>query len=86
MGKSRELFRRYDTALGFENANYLITEGIFSKTRNPMYMGMFLFLLGISLCFMNLFSQLIAFLFFFLFHFYFIPQEEKMMLDQFGQK
>lgn len=86
MGKSRDLFRKYQTTLGFDNATYLISEGVFSRTRNPMYLGMFLLLLGISICLMNLISQLIAFCFIILLNFYFVPKEEKMLLENFGQK
>ena len=58
MGKARNLFNKYKTTLDFDKSSHLITEGIFLKTRNPMYIGRFLFLSGISICFMNLFSIL----------------------------
>jgi protein-S-isoprenylcysteine O-methyltransferase Ste14 len=86
MGKSRDLFRKYKTTLGFDNVTHLITEDVYSKTRNPMYLGMFLLLLGIGICFMNLFSLLSAFLFLLVIYFSFLPKEEKMLLDRFGQK
>ena len=56
MGKSRDLFRKYKTTLAFEKSTYLITEGVFSKTRNPMYAGMFILLFGLGISFMNAFS------------------------------
>lgn len=86
MGKSRDLFNKYKTTLGFDKSSYLIDEGIFSKTRNPMYIGMFLLLLGIALCFRNLFSVLIPFLFIFITMIAYIPKEEKLMQESFGQK
>ena len=49
MGKARELFRKHRTTLAIERPSSLITEGIFSKTRNPMYGGMFLLLLGVGI-------------------------------------
>ena len=85
MGKARDLFKKYQTTLTFEEASFLITEGIFSKTRNPMYLGMFMLLLGLGISFMNLFSIITAIAFVMLLHMYFIPREEKHMLELFGK-
>lgn len=86
MGKSRDLFKKHQTTLDFEQSSTLITEGIFSKTRNPMYGGMFLLLLGIGICFMNIFSMAAAFLFLLIVQLVFIPKEEKSLSDTFGQQ
>lgn len=83
-GKSRDLFNKYRTTIGFEKSTHLITEGVFSKTRNSMYIGMFLFLFGISICFMNIFSILTSILFIFFVRVYFIPIEEKLLSEEFG--
>ena len=64
----------------------MITEGIFSRSRNPMYIGMFVFLIGISVCSMNLLSILSPFLFLFCIMLVFIPKEERMMRDEFGEE
>ena len=84
MGKARDLFKKHKTTLTYNKSSYMITEGIFAKTRNPMYIGMFLLLLGIGICFMNLFSILTPFGFILLIRLFFIPTEEKMMYDTFG--
>jgi protein-S-isoprenylcysteine O-methyltransferase Ste14 len=86
MGKSRDLFKKHQTTLDFEKSSALIAEGIFSKTRNPMYGGMFLLLLGIGICFMNVFSIVTAFLFLLIVGLFFIPKEEKLLFDSFGQQ
>lgn len=86
MGKSRDLFRKHNTTLAFEKSSYLISEGIFSKTRNPMYAGMFILLLGFGVCFMNVFSIATSFVFLLIIHLVFIPKEEKWMYDSFGQQ
>lgn len=86
MNKARDLFMKHSTSFMYDKSSHLITDGIFSKTRNPMYIGMFLMVLGIGICFMNLFSILIAFVFLLLIHFISIPIEEKMMYDTFGQE
>jgi protein-S-isoprenylcysteine O-methyltransferase Ste14 len=86
MGKSRDLFKKYETTLDFKKSTHLIQEGIFLKTRNPMYMGMFLLLLGLGVCFSNLFSMLTSFLFLIMMQILFIQKEEKLMLESFGER
>jgi protein-S-isoprenylcysteine O-methyltransferase Ste14 len=86
MGKSRDLFKKHKTTLAIENSSFLIQEGIFLKTRNPMYVGMFLLLLGLGICFMNLFSVLIPLVFILIIHFVFVKKEEKLLFDSFGQE
>ena len=68
-----------------EEASQLVTDGFFKITRNPMYLGMLLFLLGLSiyngiivgLLFLPLFVGYITF-------FQIIP-EEKAMIKIFGE-
>ncbi len=85
MGKSRDLFKKHQTTLAITKSSSLIQEGVFSKSRNPMYIGMFLLLLGIAICFCNLFSLMVPFTFIILMHFVFVLKEEKLMLGEFGQ-
>jgi protein-S-isoprenylcysteine O-methyltransferase Ste14 len=86
MGKSRDLFKKRQTTLFIEKSASLVTEGVFSKTRNPMYIGMTLLLFGISICFMNIFSMIVPFVFIITIRFTFVPIEEKMMLETFGEE
>lgn len=86
MGKVREMFKKYNTTLEFENSAVMITEGMFSKSRNPMYIGMFMFLCGIAMCFGNLFSLLTPIGFIMIIRLIFIPKEEKLMEAKFGEK
>jgi protein-S-isoprenylcysteine O-methyltransferase Ste14 len=86
LGKARTLFSKYKTTFTFEDASFLINEGIFNKTRNPVYLGMCIFLLGVSVCFGNLFSLLMPLILFLTIEFYFIPMEEKMLANIFGEK
>ncbi len=85
-GKTRDLFDKYKTTLGFDKSTYLITEGVFSRTRNPMYIGMFLFLFGISICFMNIFSILTSIVFILSVRVCFIPIEEKLLSEEYGSE
>ena len=69
-----------------EEASQLVTDGFFKITRNPMYLGMLLFLLGLSiynglivgLLFLPLFVGYIT-------YFQIIP-EESAMLELFGEE
>jgi protein-S-isoprenylcysteine O-methyltransferase Ste14 len=86
MGTTRKLFQKNKTTLFIEKSSAMIKEGLFSKTRNPMYIGMFLLLLGVGVCFMNLFSMLTPLGFILVIRFHFIPKEEKLMYDAFGEE
>ena len=81
-----ELLKKYETPHSFEKSVVLVNEGIFKKTRNPMYIGMFLLLLGSASCFGNLISILIPFLFLVIVRIIFIPFEEKMLEEIFGKQ
>ncbi len=51
-----------------------------------MYIGMFLLLLGFGICFRNIFSIAVPFVFLFIIAVYFIPLEEKLMKKAFGEE
>lgn len=84
MGKAQDLFRKHATTLAIEKSKSLIREGVFSKTRNPMYIGMFILLLGFSIFSTNLFALILPFLFLIIVRYIFIRKEERMMADTFG--
>ncbi|MFW5656819.1 MAG: methyltransferase family protein [Bacteroidota bacterium] len=86
MGKSRELFKKNAVSLDITEPAILIREGVFLKSRNPMYAGMFLLLLGTAICFRNIFSILSAFAFVIMVQIFVIPREEKLMLKAFGDE
>ena len=80
------LFKKYHTTispLNPSNATKLITDGIYKFSRNPMYLGLLLMLVGISII-LNLTG---GFLFILLFIFYInlfqIIPEENAMVDLF---
>jgi protein-S-isoprenylcysteine O-methyltransferase Ste14 len=86
MGKARELFKKHATTVKIEKSNSLITEGVFSKTRNPMYMGMFTLVLGFSVVSCNIISLILPFVFILLVRIIFIRQEESLMHATFGEE
>ncbi len=83
-GKTRDILAKHKTTHKFDDPVHLVTEGVFSRTRNPMYSGMILFLLGFSLIFGNIFGMLTPFIFASIVNFIFIPIEEKKLEYLFG--
>ena len=84
MGKARYLFTKHQTTVKIEKSNNMINEGVFSKTRNPMYLGMTILILGLSTFSTNAFALLLPLFFMIIVRLKFIKQEEKLMLDTFG--
>ena len=82
-------FKEYQTTINpikIETASSLVVSGIFNYSRNPMYLGMALILLGLSLKF-NLIGGLIFTALFIIFITNFqIKPEEKAMLKIFGEE
>jgi protein-S-isoprenylcysteine O-methyltransferase Ste14 len=80
-------FKKFNTTVKpFEYSSALITDGVFKFSRNPMYLGMSLILLGESILFGTLIPFFIVIIFSILMHFNFIKTEEKMLLEKFGQE
>lgn len=81
------LFRRVGTNINtFGRPDKLTTQGLFSRTRNPMYLGMVASLLGLAV-FLGSLSPLAAPLaFFVLAHCWYVPIEEKNMALKFGDE
>ncbi|MET0357104.1 MAG: isoprenylcysteine carboxylmethyltransferase family protein [Cellvibrio sp.] len=81
------LFRRIGTNINtFGKPGKLTREGLFRRTRNPMYLGMVIFLTGVA-CILGSVSPLIGPLVFFLLaQYWYIPLEEKAMYQKFGDE
>jgi len=72
------------TVKPFEISTALITTGVFGISRNPMYLGMALILIGIAIL-MGSLSPLIVIVFFTaLMELVFVRTEEKMLEEHFG--
>lgn len=68
----------------FKRPKKLVTEGLFRYSRNPIYLGFTLALLGAATVLGNGVAYTSAGLFFFTAHFWYIPFEEKNMAAEFG--
>ena len=78
-------FKRADTTVKpFEVSNSLIEDGVFRFSRNPMYFGFALILLGISILLRSLSPYIVVVLFVLLIDRMYIRYEEQMLETKFG--
>jgi protein-S-isoprenylcysteine O-methyltransferase Ste14 len=77
-------FKKVDTTVKpYEESNILVTTGIFSKSRNPMYLGFVLILLGIAILLGKIMPFLVIPIFILVIHIVFIKREEEMLEEKF---
>ena len=69
----------------FSESTTLITEGFYKYTRNPMYVGMNSFLLGLMLILKNPLNIFFLIIFFFVVRNMFVLKEEVQMEETFGE-
>ena len=82
-----EAFKRHNTAIRpFEEASVLVTDGIFARTRNPMYLGLVLILMGVWFLMGSLSPFLVIAAFAIAMDKLFIEAEEEMLGAIFGQE
>jgi protein-S-isoprenylcysteine O-methyltransferase Ste14 len=74
------------TVKPFEESSVLITTGVFRISRNPMYLGMVLILLGAAILLGSLSPYVVMVAFALSMHFLFIVPEEKMLESRFGME
>lgn len=86
MGKTNDSFKKHNTTTAIKESSHLINEGVFAKSRNPMYLGMFLLLLGFSILSTNIIAIATPFLFITIIRIAIIPKEEKLMHTVFGDE
>lgn len=80
-----QIFHKADTAVcPFESSSTLVTYGPYRFTRNPMYLGFVLVLIGVSIVMGSLTPYLMAIAFAVLMDRKFIQMEEQKLAVQFG--
>ena len=70
----------------FSDSTSLITEGFYKYTRNPMYVGMNSFLLGLLVILNNPINLTFLVVFFFIVRNLFVIKEEMQMKETFGEE
>ncbi len=76
--------RRQTTIKPYEESTYLVSNGLFGLTRNPMYLGLLLLLIGVAILLGALSPFIVVPVFVFLMNEIFIKTEEKMLVEKFG--
>jgi len=78
-------FKKHGTTVKpFEESSTLVTAGVFRFSRNPMYFGMVLILIGIAVLMGSLTPFLVVVTFGILMDMAFIRTEERMLEEKFG--
>jgi len=79
------LFSKAKTGIvPFSESTKLVVSGAYRFTRNPMYLGMFCCLIGVTLLVNNVMGLLVLLLFFFIIRQLFVLKEEVLMQETFG--
>lgn len=80
-------FRRVGTpVVPFERSTVLVTDGLFRHTRNPMYLGLVILLLGIAIALGSLGALLPIPVFVWIIQKWFIEGEERFLTEIFGEQ
>jgi len=74
------------TVKPYQESSNLVTGGVFQISRNPMYLGMVLMLIGIAVLLRSLSPLLIVIPFAILIDQIYIRVEEQMLMEKFGAK
>ena len=86
-GDLEDLFKQAGTGLEpFDAATVLVTTGFYRVTRNPMYLGMFLMLLGVAFLMGSIGALLPVSIFILIIRNNFVLGEERFMQATFGQQ
>jgi protein-S-isoprenylcysteine O-methyltransferase Ste14 len=81
------LFRKVGTSFQLQGeSSVLVTSGPFRFSRNPMYLGMLIWLMGLAVLLGSLVVFVFPFLFFLLANLFIIPLEEKSMEQTLGKQ
>lgn len=70
----------------YKTPNKFVLIGIYNISRNPMYLGMLIILIGIAILMGSLITFIFPIIFFVIINWFFIPMEEKNMEIKFGKK
>ena len=84
---AKKAMKRAQTPVSpFAKTTLLITWGVYSWTRNPMYLGLVLLLVGVSVLMGNLLPMIITLLFALIMHNRFVTLEEKKLAEEFSDR
>lgn len=81
-----QFYKTNNTVITIKPATSLLTKGVYSVSRNPMYLSLLLIYIGSSLIIGNWWSFILFPLFFLILQGYVIKHEEKYLIRRFGQQ
>ncbi len=81
----QHLDTQWSIALEIQEEHKLITTGPYRRVRHPMYLGIFVYTIGLCLISLNI-LVIQFFVYSILVNYRRIPSEEQMMIDQFGEE
>lgn len=85
--RGSDAFERVGTNIEtFQKPDIIVTDGLFSISRNPMYLGFVVALLGVAITLGNLSSFFVALAFIVITDRWYIPFEEAAMEKEFGEQ
>ena len=85
--RGSDIFEKTGTNIEtFDNPDILVTDGLYRISRNPMYLGFLVALLGVAVVLGNFSSLLVAVGFFVITDRWYIKFEEKAMAKTFGDR
>jgi len=83
---ARQFSQAKTNIIPLSHSDALVVSGVFSYTRNPMYLGMLLLLFGVAVLVNNWLALLVLPVFYLLIRRLFIAREEVLMLTTFGEE
>jgi protein-S-isoprenylcysteine O-methyltransferase Ste14 len=81
-----DLGRNWSASLQIYAGHELVTKGIYGRIRHPMYASQWIWCLAQALLLPNWIAGFSSLIFFVPLYFLRVPEEERMMLDQFGEQ
>ena len=86
-GKSAKTLKKHNAPINLEDKSTTVVQaGFYKYSRNPMYLGMTLLLVGLSILSKNILSFIAPVFFWLVVNFKFIPAEEKKMESSLGKE
>jgi protein-S-isoprenylcysteine O-methyltransferase Ste14 len=86
IGVNYSLLKNKTSVQPFETPDRLITTGLFRYSRNPLYLGMVIALIGVVITLRSLSSLVSPIIFVLIINFLIIPVEENNLEEAFGDK
>ncbi len=84
--KPYKQFMDHNTPENFGTSTCIVSDGLYRYSRNPMYVGGVIFLVGLAVLLQNVAGFISAIFFFLVMHYMFIPYEEEKMVRECGNE